>query len=77
MQCYVEMGQSSLALGVFKACAGALQRELGVRRCAETLRLYHQILAEPVSGTSIVTAGHQTRSRPLKAAVPVAAAPIH
>lgn len=50
MRCYVEMGHSSLALGVFKSCERALARELGVRPCAETLRLYQEILAQPGLG---------------------------
>ncbi|MGH3867650.1 MAG: AfsR/SARP family transcriptional regulator [Pseudonocardiaceae bacterium] len=47
MRCYVEMGHSSLALGVFKSCAQALAQELGVRPSAETLRLYHEIRGAP------------------------------
>jgi|SRR6478609_6658286 len=75
MQCYVEMGQLSLAMRVFKSCEGALERELGVRPAAETLKLYRRILAEP--GSAVTSAAHRPQSRPPRAAVPAAAAPGH
>ncbi|MGH3822179.1 MAG: AfsR/SARP family transcriptional regulator [Pseudonocardiaceae bacterium] len=74
MRCYVEMGHSSLALGVFKSCEQALARELGVRPSAETLRLYHEILAGPGRAPGVVTAAaHRTRPRSLSPAAPGAA----
>lgn len=74
MRCYVEQGQSSLALSAFKSCAQALDRELGIRPSADTLRLYHEILAEPRRAAGAVTAAADRRqSRPPPAAVPAAA----
>lgn len=76
MRCYVDMGHSSLALGVFKSCEQALARELGVRPCAETLRLYHEILAGPGRAPSVVTAAaHRTRPRSPSPAAPGATRP--
>lgn len=56
MRCYVEMGHSSLALAAFTSCARALDRELGAQPCAETLRLYQEILAKPGPAPISVTA---------------------
>ncbi|MGH3773801.1 MAG: bacterial transcriptional activator domain-containing protein [Pseudonocardiaceae bacterium] len=63
MRCYVEMGHTSLALGAFKSCEHALAQELGVRPSAETLRCYHEILAERGRAPGTVTErGHRTQS---------------
>ncbi len=77
MRCYVEMGHSSLALGVFKSCERALAHELGVRPSVETLRLYQEILAkpgpDPVAPSSVTAVAHRTRPRSPLPAAPTAA----
>ncbi|MGH3841586.1 MAG: AfsR/SARP family transcriptional regulator [Pseudonocardiaceae bacterium] len=72
MRCYGEMGHSSLALDVFKSCEQALAQELGVRPCAKTLQLYHEILAEHRTTSTVTAPGHRTQSRSLSVATPAA-----